>query len=444
MMADKPEDKSNFEQNASSGHRCPNCDSVVAYDASQCVYCGETIKRDDQIPSDSLSTSELGENENENTPSGRDSHRSSGVTDAVITSKLIEKRSAITSITLAGAILLIGAVAIWVLQNPDEFSTAFIPTATKEVPTQTSTPTWTPLPSETPEPSATATLTPIPIPTNTPLPPRFHQVVANDTLFSLSLRYDVSIESIALSNGVSVDTGLQVSQDLIIPWPTATPPLERVAVEVGGETIVADPTDCRMYEIQGGDTFFGIAARERVPLEALTAVNRLTEQSILQPGDRICIPEILRGGVLPPTPGPSPSPTVTQPPSGPELLYPINDTTIDNQNGSLFLQWAAVKDLVDEEWYMIEVTDLTMVDSHPRRGFTRQTSFQVPPRWRYDKAEMHRYRWRVQIVKVTGERQDGSFIYTFGGNSSDYGFFNWFGALPTVTPAPTQTPFQQS
>jgi hypothetical protein len=247
------------------------------------------------------------------------------------------------------------------------------------------------------------------------------------------------MESIATINGIPVDSGLQVSQQLLVPWPTPTPPLSPVEVEIGGEVVIADPTNCQMYEIKGGDTFFGISARERIELPALMAANRLTEQSVLQPGDLICIPKIIRGDAIPPTAGPSPTPTATAPPSGPFLLYPIEDTVVDLPDESLFLQWAAVKDLEESEWYMVEVTDLTDVDSHPMRGFTRQTSFRVPGSWHPQVPEQHDYRWRVRIVQVTGEREDGSFIYSFGGANSEDAGFSWVGAHPTSTPVPTPT-----
>jgi LysM repeat protein len=358
----------------------------------------------------------------------------------IIESTMEEKRSAFTTVLLLGLIVFFAAAAVWVLQNPKSISLALIPTATSIAPTRTMTPTWTPLPTETLIPESTATVTPVPAPSDTPQTPRLHQVVPGETLFNLSLRYGVTLDSIAEANEIPSNSGLQVSQQVIIPWPTATPPLARVAVEVGGETIVADPAECSMYEIKGGDTFFGISARERVPLEALMAVNRLTEQSILQPGDSICIPKIIRGGVLPPTPGPSPSATATEPPPGPQLLFPVREANIDPSAESLFLQWVAVKELADDEWYMVEVTDLTTVDSYPNRAFTRQTSFQIPSSWRSIIPEMHQYRWRIQIVHVTGERQDGSFTYTFGGNRSEDAYFNWVGAAPTVTPSPTHTP----
>lgn len=189
----------------------------------------------------------------------------------------------------------------------------------------------------------------------------------------------------------------------------------------------------------GGDTFFGISARERVPLEALIAVNRLTEQSILQPGDSICVPEIIRGGVLPATPGPSPTAMPTNPPAGPQLLFPVEGQAIQTDRGQPFLQWAAVKRLAENEWYMVELVDLTAIDSHPYRGFTRQTSFQIPDTWRSPIPEIHDYRWSVRIVVITGEREDGSFIYTFGGNKSEDASFTWMGAVPTATPTPSPT-----
>jgi LysM repeat protein len=261
-------------------------------------------------------------------------------------------------------------------------------------------------------------------------------------LFGLGLFYGITANSIADSNGLPPSSGIQVAQSLIIPWPTATPPLAPIEVEVGGQTIIADPTDCQFYQIQDGDTLFGIASSSGVELRAILAVNRLTDQVLLQPGDVLCMPVIIRNGVLPPTPGPSPTPTQTPPPQGPQLLYPIQNAVVEPPEGPLVLQWAAVKDLAPAEWYMVEVTDLTLADSHPLRGFTRRTALRVPESWRPFVEETHLFRWRVSIIQVTGERLDGSFIYTFGGNSSETAFFNWLGAIPTptYTPAPTQTP----
>jgi hypothetical protein len=147
------------------------------------------------------------------------------------------------------------------------------------------------------------------------------------------------------------------------------------------------------------------------------------------------------GGVLPPTSGPSPTPTSTSPPPGPHILRPLPGTEFNAFDDIILFQWVAVKDLADEEWYMVEVTDLSDVDSHPMRAFTRQTSFRIPGAWQPTVEEIHQFRWRVSIVKATGQREDGQFTYTFGGSSSDEGSFSWLGAIPTAVPAlPSSTP----
>ena len=337
-MNDISESSSDLPHLDPDTRRCLSCDSVIEDNESQCPICGEPYPEARVQSESSSSENEESEDEKVNHDVRIEEDCDSLLDDpeSFIESTMEEKRSAFTTVLLLGLIVFFAAAAVWALQNPEGISLALIPTATSIAPTQTMTPTWTPLPTETLVPHNTATLTSVPAPSDTPQPARLHQVVPGETLFNLSLRYGVTLDSIAEANEIPSNSGLQVSQQVIIPWPTATPPLARVAVEVGGETIVADPAGCIMYEIKGGDTFFGISARERVPLEALMAVNRLTEQSILQPGDSICIPEIIRGGVLPPTPGPSPTATATEPPPGPQLLYPIREANIDPPMESRF------------------------------------------------------------------------------------------------------------
>jgi len=174
----------------------------------------------------------------------------------------------------------------------------------------------------------------------------------------------------------------------------------------------------------------------------LAQVNRITDATILQPGDTVCIPEIIYGSVadIPPTPGPSPTPSNTPPPAGPHLLFPVDGSVISPPAEVFTLQWVAVKELAESEWYMVELVDTNVLDGLPRRGFTRDTSFKIPSEWRPVEAERHRLCWRVSIVNVTGMRADGLPIYTYGGDSSEPACFNWQGAPPTTTPTPTLTP----
>lgn len=345
---------------------------------------------------------------------------------------------------LTVVIVLVTFVAgIFLLATQDaDVSLAMVPTLTSVPATSTYTPTWTPLPSETSPPTETPTPTFTPVPTDTPRPPRFHSVASGETLFGLSLFYRISAESIAQENDIPQTTQIQVGQQLVIPWPTATPPLESLMLDINEETVVADVTDCEIVVIEAGDSIYGLSARRNVPAEAIIAVNRLTEDTMqmLQPGDTLCVPRIIYGDTLPATPGPSPTATATSFPAGPSLLYPIMGTVIDELSDIIALQWTAVKDLAEDEWYMVELTDMDTLDAMPHRAFTRDNALRVPDSWRPIVPEMHEMRWRVSIVKVTGEREDGGFIYTYGGRSSDDAFFTWLGAIPTATPTLTPTP----
>lgn len=292
---------------------------------------------------------------------------------------------------------------------------------TETTPTVTPTLTETPTPTSTPSPTLTSTPTetPTPAPTNTPQPPRFHAIEQGQTMISLALIYDVTLDSLLKENPNLNPSLIQQGQQIQIPWPTATPPLQAIAVEIGEEYLVVDPSVCPpFYEIKEGDSIFAIAAQNRVPFEAMMQLNYLTMDSIVRPGDLLCIPRVLENAVLPPTPGPSPTPSLTPAPQGAQLLYPAPETTVDTPNDPIALQWVAVKDLTAEEWYMVVVTDLSDVDAHPWRGFTRQNSFQLPASWRPNTGDLHHYEWKVSIVQVTGQRQDGSFIYTYGGRTS--------------------------
>ncbi len=250
---------------------------------------------------------------------------------------------------------------------------------------------------------------------------------AGETLFGLSLLYRVSADSIAAANEFDLNAPIQSGQSLVIPWPTATPPLESVLLEINGEPVMADATNCEIITIQDGDSAYALSAIRGVPIEVIIAVNRQTMESIalLQPGDTLCIPRILYGDTIPPTAGPSPTPSLTPPPSGPALLYPADGTTFTADAGPIVVQWAAVKDLGEDEWYMVEVRDMDDRDSLPHRGFTRDQSLRLPDEWRPSDAGQRQMQWQVSIVAVTGRRSDGGFIYTFRGTAGAPSTFFW-------------------
>lgn len=417
--------------------RCPHCDSVITSDATQCLMCGRPVDSVLVPIDDGIQVADkpplIKEAPEDIPPNNLE----------VFESVMREKRSrpffwVILIITLGTFICGFAVLRT----NDSEIILALVPTSTPFPPTYTYTPTLTPPPTETSQPTATPTLVNTPVPTDTPRPPRFHSVAAGETMFGLSLFYRISAESIANENGVPLNSPIQVGQQLSIPWPTATPPLESLVMDIKGEQVIADVTDCEIVTIAEGDSAYGLSAQKGVPAEAIIAVNRLTEETIqlLHPGDTLCIPRIIYGDALPPTAGPSPTITLTSFPRGPHLLYPVDEQEIENPDGLLTLQWVAVKDLDENEWYMVELLDMDVLDALPFRGFTRDTAFHVPSSWRPVQPEPHQMRWKVSIVQVTGDRSDGEFIYRYGGRSSEEAFFIWLGAIPTPTPTPTPVP----
>ncbi len=359
----------------------------------------------------------------------------------VIESTLIEKQSRIVPWLTAIMLFFTVTFGYVILQDAEPVtSLSLFPTLTSIPPTLTYTPSPTPIPSETPPPTHTPSPTQPPTPTETPRPDRQHPIAAGETLFGLSIFYDVSMESIAQLNGFTIDTPLQAGRVLQVPWPTATPPLTPIELELNGELVVADPTDCERVEIQSGDSIAAIAARYNIDFNLLMQVNRLTEQSLLRPGDTMCIPRVIVGGVLPPTAGPSPTPAPTNFPPGPQVLYPPDGAVFSEPGEDIVLQWLAVKDLAEDEWYMVEFAYPNVIGSPVHNGFTRDNTFHVPESWRPTSLEEEQIEWRVSIVRVTAQRQDGGFIYSFGGYLSEGGRFSWASGLPTATATTTPMP----
>jgi len=436
-----------------AAYRCARCDSIVPEGATQCIMCGlprpvapPVTPAPQQPAEDALVVADeplIVSDELPIVPEEPPAEPARPEPPAVFESTVRESRSNLLFWVVAALVILgLGAAWLALRDSGPAVMAAFIPTTTPLPPTITLTPTWTPLPTETLPPSATPSPSQTPAPTSTPRDPRTHTVSAGETLFGLSLLYRVSADSIAQTNNFDLNAPIQSGQSLIIPWPTATPPLESVLLEINGQPVMADATNCEIITIQSGDSAYGLSALKSVPLEAIIAVNRQTQESIqlLQPGDTLCIPKLLYGDTIPPTAGPSPTPSLTPPPAGPSLLYPVDGTLVESLDTPIVLQWTAVKDLGPDEWYMIELRDLDDRDSLPQRGFTRDPSFRLPAEWRPEVEALRRMQWTVSIVQVTGRRSDGGFIYTFGGKSSSPATFQWQGAAPTATPTPTSTP----
>lgn len=115
-------------------------------------------------------------------------------------------------------------------------------------------------------------------PPPTPTPPLTHVVREGDNAWIIAARYDVELETIFYLNGLSEDTVLQ--------------PGETIKVRLGpGETPPPTATPKLTHVVQEGETLWAIAALNDLTVEELRALNNLSEEAILQPGDELLIRE---------------------------------------------------------------------------------------------------------------------------------------------------------
>jgi LysM repeat protein len=225
----------------------------------------------------------------------------------------------------------------------------FANTATPIIPpaaTGTATPTNSPPPTATFTPTATET----PVPTDTPQPPIQYTVVTGDTCVAIAAAHNVSSQSIILLNHLDPNCNLSVGRALLIPLPTPTPtPLPSATLGRAVETQVERTT----YTVHLGDTLAGIAKFYGVTVADLMEVNGISDPGAITAGQVLIIP--LERVV---TAGPSPTPTSPPPWPAPNQLLPADGQSF-NAGDIVTLQWTAVGTLRTDEYYIVDVEDIT-------------------------------------------------------------------------------------
>ncbi|MGA7193606.1 MAG: LysM peptidoglycan-binding domain-containing protein [Anaerolineales bacterium] len=182
-------------------------------------------------------------------------------------------------LVLAGLILVI----IW-LTSPSQPLTSLFATKTP-TPTLTFTPTDTPIPTDTPTVTPTATVTS----TSTPSAPFNYTVQENDTLESITTKFNLGNNGILLILQInpSIDPTTQiihVGDVILIPNPgmqlfTSTP----IPANVRSGTNVP-------YTVEQGDTLAGIASKFNSTTDAIVTANNLADPNSIQVGQILQIP----------------------------------------------------------------------------------------------------------------------------------------------------------
>ncbi len=293
---------------------------------------------------------------------------------------------------------------------------------------QDTTPTNTPTITATLEATPTNTVAPPP----TPLPTIEYTVIANDTCNALTVRYDVSFQSILQANpGLTNDCILSIGQKIYLPQPTPTASPEPIPTLPPDE---ATRAACETIEhaVEANDTLSGIAINYNVDIGAILDYNGLNNETVFL-GQKLIIPLCKRL----PTQGPSPTATAPPPHPAANLLLPQDGAAFTLTNDTITLQWASVGVLRENEIYEVVVEDITE-SSGTRRivGYVTDTKYIVPTSFRPQEALPHIMRWSVRVVRKVDQTEEGEPIYESGGEESLKRVFTWSGAALETTPEP--------
>ena len=366
---------------------CPVCGSKLAAGVSRCEICGSAVKN----------------------PPTRGRRRQS--------SQIALSLPAALGILLVFTVLAVGLTYLAVRG---------LGVGTPEV--EEATPTVTPTETATSEPTPTSTQ----VYTPTPLPPIDHIVDVGDSLLAIAVRYDVSIQSILqLNPGLNSESILTVGQRLSIPQPTPTPSPEPTAtLPPAAATIAACETIT--YTVEANDTLGAIAANYNVNLRGIMEFNEMASETVFL-GQILIIPLCERN----PTPGPTPTPTPPPPYPAPNLLLPQDGSPFSLAQDTITLQWASVGELRENEYYRINVEDITEgTGTRIIIDYVKDTKYIVPSSFRPNETTPHIMRWWVEVARQTGVTAAGEPSYTSGGAASLKRVFTWSGAAP----GPTSTP----
>jgi N-acetylmuramoyl-L-alanine amidase/LysM repeat protein len=112
--------------------------------------------------------------------------------------------------------------------------------------------------------------------------PRTYTVVAGDTLSTIAARFDIPMSDLARWNGLAEPYIVRVGQQLQL---SAGGPAVTTGVGGGGAG-----APVRRYQVQYGDTIFGLAARFGVSREAIIRANGIADPDRLLAGSTLVIP----------------------------------------------------------------------------------------------------------------------------------------------------------
>ena len=183
------------------------------------------------------------------------------------------------------------------------------PSATRtNTPRPTQTATQTPTRTPRPSPSATRTVTPL---------PETHTVQKGESLTSIALLYNTSVDALVQTNGLRDPNSIQIGQVLAVPGaaqPTSTATAGQTAAATRAATprptvrATAGADSTITHTVQKGETLSGVASLYGVTVQEIVDANGLESADLLQIGQVLIIPLPPQASPTTPTPSSTPKP----------------------------------------------------------------------------------------------------------------------------------------
>jgi LysM repeat protein len=147
-------------------------------------------------------------------------------------------------------------------------------------------------------------------------------VQTGDTLFKIALKYNVTLATLMSANGIVNSNLIYMGQTLTIPGTNYTPTAVAPTATPSGFQPTATPsTGGATYIVQSGDTLGRIALRYGISYLALSAANGILNPNLIYVGQQLTIPGAAGTPVVPaPTSAATAVPTT---PSGGSLVYTV-------------------------------------------------------------------------------------------------------------------------
>ena len=289
-------------------------------------------------------------------------------------------------------------------------------------------------PTETPTPTipATATFNPTDTPTATLQPPFDYTVAEGDLACGfIAANFNISVQSIIITNNLPSDCPIHVGDKLKIPFPTPTipPPATKTPLPVDATREACETVSITVQET---DTLFGISLNYAVPMQEIKEFNGLTTDNVFF-GQQILIPLCKRAA----DPN-KPTPTATIPPPypAPNLLLPADGAAFTLANDVVTLQWASVGTLRAGEAYQITMEDVTSDQTRRLTDFVTDTKYIVATSFRPKDNVAHVLRWWITPMRQSGTDEQGEAIWVSAGATSEKRVFTWVGVAVEGTPNP--------